>query len=89
MPGDSKPPPPAGGHPTPPLSTSQLAMTPERTGDDAKDTLCRMRSFEEIVAQEKQNRNILIVKLTKIVKFVDGKEVKDKSLTMGCRRVNL
>ena len=41
-----------------------------------------MRSFEEIIADEKKNRNTLIVKLIKIVKFEDGKEVRAPSLIM-------
>ena len=36
-----------------------------------------MYSFEEILAEEKQNRNILIVKITKIVTIVNGDEVKE------------
>ena len=39
-----------------------------------------MRTFDEIIADEKKNRNILIVKLIKIVKIVNGKEEKEKSL---------
>ena len=41
-----------------------------------------MRSFDEIIADEKKNSNTLTVKLLKIVKIVNGKEEKDKSLTM-------
>ena len=37
-----------------------------------------MRSFDEIIADEKK----ITVKLLKIVKIVNGKEEKDKSLTM-------
>ena len=89
MPGDHQTPPPGGGpgggppQHQPQLATTSLpTMTPERTGDGATDTPCRMRTFEEIIAQEKKRRNILTVKMTKIVKFFDGKEVKDKNLTM-------
>jgi hypothetical protein len=83
MAGDNHLPPPGGGPlQQQPASTSQPTMTPERTGDGSTDTPCRMRSFEEIVAAEKKSRNILTVKMTKIVKFVDGKEVKDKNLFM-------
>ena len=41
-----------------------------------------MRSFEEIVAEEKKDRNILTVRLSKVVKIVNGKEEKAKNLTM-------
>ena len=41
-----------------------------------------MRTFEEILADEKNNRNILTVKMTKIVKYVDGKEDRPPSLNM-------
>ena len=56
-------------------------MTPVQTGDDP--TLPRrMRTFEEIMCEERQNRNILTVTLTKIVKYVDGKEERPASLTL-------
>ena len=84
MTGVSRQPPPGGGPPEPlPTTTpSQPTMTPERTGDGHPETPCRMRSFEEIMNEEKKNRNILIVKITKIVTIVNGKEVKDKNLFM-------
>ena len=41
-----------------------------------------MRSFDEIIADEKKNRTTLTVTLLKIVKIVNGKEEKEKSLTM-------
>ena len=56
-------------------------MTPVQTGDD--QTLPRrMRTFEEIMSEEREKRNILTVTLTKIVKYVDGKEERPASLTM-------
>ena len=58
----------------------QTTMTPVRTGDGSEGSPCRMRTFDEIIADEKKNRNILIVKLIKIVKIVNGKEEKEKSL---------
>ena len=40
-----------------------------------------MKTFEEIINEEKKNRNMLIVKMTKIVKFVNGKEERPMNLT--------
>ena len=81
--GDTGQPPPGDPpnlHPTP--APTQSTTTPEKTGGGPEATPCRMRSFEEIVADEKKNRNILIVKLVKIVTIVNGKEEKEKNLTM-------
>ena len=41
-----------------------------------------MRSFEEIIEDEKKNRNILTIKLSKIVNFVDGREERPPSLNL-------
>ena len=58
MPGSTGQPPPGGGpvqgQPTSPKSST----TPEKLGGATNDTPCRMRSFEEILAEEKKNRNI-------------------------------
>jgi hypothetical protein len=64
--------------PVNPLASPQITMTPERSGDGSEGAPCRMRSFDEIIADEKKNRNTLTVKLLKIVKIVNGKEVKEK-----------
>ena len=71
--------PPGAGPPTNPQS--KTSMTPVETGDGPKQPR-RMRTFEEIVSEERKNRNILIIKLTKIVKYVNGKEEKSVSLTL-------
>ena len=63
-------------------ASSKPSTTPVQTGGGPSSTTPRMRSFEEIVADEKKNRNILVVKINKIIKIVDGKEVKEKSLHM-------
>ena len=82
MPGSTGQPPPGGGpfqgQPTSPKSST----TPEKLGGATNDTPCRMRSFEEILAEEKKNRNILTVTLTKIIIFENGREIKEKNLTM-------
>ena len=86
---DIREPPPGGGgggttgHPRPPVSIqSSTTTTPEQLGGSSDATPCRMRTFEEIVAYEKENRNILIVKLAKIVTFVNGEEVRERSLNI-------
>ena len=79
--GDDDPPPGGGAHNLSCLSTNQ-STTPEQSGGGQEPIPRKMRSFEEIIADEKKNRNTLIVKLTKIVKYEDGKEVKAPSLTM-------
>ena len=63
-------------------ASNQSTTTSEKSGGGTDSGPCRMRSFEEIIAHEKKNRNILIVKLSKIVTFVNGKEVKEKNLGM-------
>ena len=81
--GDTGEPPPGGGNSKPPGRPSpHEAMTSEWTEGGTQETPCRMRSYEEIVADERKNRNSIIVKLTKIVKFENGKEVKAKNLSM-------
>ena len=79
--GAKKEPPPGGGSSSPSSHSSPTA-TPEKSGGGSDGTPCRMRTFEEIIADEKKNRNILIVKLTKIVTIVNGEEVKEKSLNI-------
>lgn len=66
----------------PPEPSSQQSTTPAQAGGGPDNLPRRMRTFEEIINEEKQDRNILIVKLTKIVKFVDGKEEKPMNLSM-------
>ena len=41
-----------------------------------------MRTFEEIMSDQKKNRNILTLTLTKIVNYEAGKEVRAPSLTL-------
>ena len=48
---------------------NQSSTTPVKTGGGAAAGPRRMRTFEEIVEQEKKNRNILTVKITKIVQL--------------------
>ena len=68
---------------TGPPSTIQPepSMTPTQVGDGPNQPR-RMRSFQEIIEDEKKNRNILTVKLSKIVSYVDGKEERPPSLNM-------
>ena len=81
--GDTGEPPPGGGlHDTSGNLLAPTTTTPERSGGGLGETPRRMRNFEEILAEEKKNRNILIVKLTKIVTIENGEEVKEKSLFM-------
>ena len=87
--GDKKEPPPGGGrsssvHPSPndnPVLTS-ITTTSEMSGGGSEGSPSRMRTFEEIIADEKKNRNIFIVKINKITTVVDGEEVKGKSLNI-------
>ena len=48
-----------------------------KTGDSKE-----MRSFAQIIPDERQNRNILEVKIRKITKFVDDDQVSVKPLTI-------
>ena len=41
-----------------------------------------MRTFEEILEDEKKKRNTLTIKLTKIINYEDGKEIKAPSLNI-------
>ena len=75
-------PPPGGGAKDSPPPSNPLSTTPVQSGGGQDNVPRKMRTFEEIVAEEKKNRNILTVKLTKIVKYVDGKEERPASLTM-------
>ena len=68
--------PPGVGQKQPP------AVTPDMTGDGPETLPRRMRTYEEIVADERKCRNILTVTLNKIVKYVDGKEDRPPSLNM-------
>ena len=85
---DKREPPPGGGgsttgHPRPPASIqSSTTTTPEQLGGSSDATPRRMRTFEEIIAYEKENRNILTVKLAKIVTFVNGEEVRERNLNI-------
>ena len=76
-----EPPPGGGPNKLADLSTKQ-STTPEQSGGGQEPLPRKMRSFEEIIADEKKNQNTLIVKLIKIVKFEDGKEVRAPSLIM-------
>ena len=74
---DTGQPPPGGGQ----HSQPHPAMTPDMSRGGT--TLPRrMRSFEEIMNEAKQNRNILVVTVTKIVKFENGKEERPANLSM-------
>ena len=79
-------PPPGGGlvegTANPANQNLQLTTTPEQSGGGYDNLPRKMRTFEEIIADEKKNRNTLTLKLTKIVKYEDGKEVKEPSLTI-------
>ena len=75
------PPPPGGGPGNLANQLPQQTTTPDVTGG-GHDLPRKMRTFEEIMSDEKKNRNILTVKLTKIVKFVDGKEMRPPSLNI-------
>ena len=75
-------PPPGGGPPKSPTLPTLQTTTSDQTGGGPDNLPRRMRSFEEILADEKKNRNILVVKMTKIVKFVDGKEDRPPSLNI-------
>ena len=59
----------------------ESTMTPAQAGGGSNQP-CRMRSFKEIIEDEKKNRNILTIKLSKIVNFVDGSEERPPSLNM-------
>ena len=75
-------PPPGGGAKDSPPPSNPLSTTPVQSGGGQDNVPRKMRTFEEIVAEEKKNHNILTVKLTKIVKYVDGKEERPASLNM-------
>ena len=68
---------PPGGGGSSGSSHSSSTTTPKKLGGGSDGNPCRMRTFEEITADEKKNRNILIVKLTKIETTVKGEEVKE------------
>ena len=72
-------PPPGGGHvegtANPANQNLQQPTTPEQSGGGHDNLTRKMRTFEEIIEDEKKNRNTLTLKLTKIVKYEDGKEV--------------
>ena len=75
-------PPPGGGPPSEATLNVQQTMTPEQTGGGIDNLPRKMRTFEEIMSDEKKNRNILTLTLTKIVKYEAGKEVRAPSLTL-------
>ena len=75
-------PPPGGGPPSLDTQHIQQTTTPEQTGGGNDNLPRKMRTFEEIMSDEKKNRNILTLTLTKIVKYEAGKEVRAPSLTM-------
>ena len=58
------------------LANQQQPTTPEQSGGGQDNLPRKMRTFEEIIEDEKKNRNTLTLKLNKIVKYEDGKEVK-------------
>ena len=80
--GDS---PPGPGDPPPlqlgtNLQPDHMAVTSTEGGSFAGPK--KMRSFAQILAEEKENRNILEIKLTKCTVIIDGKEKLAQSLMM-------
>ena len=55
-------------------------MTPIGLGDRAGDSR-EMRTFAQILADEKENRNILEIKLRKITTYVDNDQVSVKPIS--------
>ena len=58
-----------------PQHNGQTTMTPAIGGDGVQGPPCKMRSFAEILNEEKQHRNILEVKLTRTSEKVNGETV--------------
>ena len=84
-------PPERGKSPTPgiiPLSknedvVSAKTVTPSGMGDSlGSKVVKKMRSFEEIIAEEKENRNILEIKITRKEIEEDGVMKPAKALSM-------
>ena len=76
-------PPPGGGNSSDKVQQkTPSSTTPEETGGGKDNSPRKMRTFEEIMADEKKNRNTLTMKMTKIVRYEDGNEVRAPSLTL-------
>ena len=75
-------PPPWGGSQNPGLMSDEQSTTPVQTGGGTDNQPRRMRKFDEILEDEKKKRNTLTIKLTKVVKYEDGKETKAPSLNI-------
>ena len=78
--GDPHPPQP--GEPPPDQQQSgHLAVTSKSVGD-SQSAPKQMRTFAQILADEKEKRNILEIKLIKILYEEDGKQTKPEHLSL-------
>ena len=84
MAGDTRPPDRANG-----TQVASNSMTSAWAVDGASGKEVKMRSYAEIIAEEREQRNILEIKLTRLDE-TDGSEAKAKALTFDdIRRVGI
>ena len=79
--GDSHPPQPGEPPPNHPHQSGHLSATSKSVGG-SQSAPKQMRTFAQILADEKQKRNILEIKLTKILYEEDGKQTKPEHLSL-------
>merc|ERR1712240_937421 len=75
MAGDTRPPDKPNG-----TQVASISMTSAWAVDGASGKEVKMRSYAEIIAEEREQRNILEIKLTRLDE-ADGSETKAKALT--------